>query len=61
METYWLNLVIYRDFESFRAKLRDWADRQAEAVCYSLAALSSNDSKTLYRDGLNYASQVLLI
>ena len=28
------------------AKLRDWADRQAEAGCYSWAALSSNDSKT---------------
>ena len=28
------------------AKLRDWANRQAEAGCYSWAALSSNDSKT---------------
>ena len=28
------------------AKLRDWADRQAEASCYSWAALSSDDSKT---------------
>ena len=32
------------------AKLRDWAHRQAEAGCYSWAALSSNDSKTWYRD-----------
>ena len=30
------------------AKLRDWADRQAEAGCYSWAALSSNDSNTRY-------------
>ena len=29
-------------------KLRDWAVRQARADCYSQAALSSNDSKTLY-------------
>ena len=28
-------------------KLRDWAIGQAEAACYSWAALSSNDSKTL--------------
>ena len=31
-----------------RTKLRDWAVGQAGAGCYSLAALSSNDSKTLY-------------
>ena len=30
------------------ARLRDWAGRQAEAGCYSWAALSSNDSKTRY-------------
>ena len=30
------------------AKLRDWADRQAQAGCYSWAALSSNHSKTRY-------------
>ena len=30
------------------AKLRDLANRQAEAGCYSQAALSSNDSKTRY-------------
>ena len=30
------------------AKLGDWAVRQAEAGCYSWAALPSNDSKTLY-------------
>ena len=29
-------------------KLRDWAVGQARGSCYSLAALSSNDSKTLY-------------
>ena len=31
-----------------RTKLRDWAIWQARAGCYSQAALSSNDSKTLY-------------
>ena len=31
-----------------RTKLRDWAIGQARAGCYSQAALSSNDSKTLY-------------
>ena len=31
-----------------KAKLRDWANRQAEAGCYSWAALSLNDSKTRY-------------
>ena len=31
-----------------RTKLRDWAVWQARAGCYSQAALSSNDSKTLY-------------
>ena len=30
-------------------KLRDWAVGQAGGSCYSQAALSSNDSKTLYR------------
>ena len=30
-------------------KLRDWAVGQAGGSCYSRAALSSNDSKTLYR------------
>ena len=29
-------------------KLRDWAVGQAWGSCYSLAAVSSNDSKTLY-------------
>ena len=29
-------------------KLRDWAVGQAGGSCYSWAALSSNDSKTLY-------------
>ena len=36
-------------------KLRDWAVGQAWGSYYSWAALSSNDSKTLYRDGLNGA------
>ena len=31
-----------------RTELRDWAVWQARAGCYSQAALSSNDSKTLY-------------
>ena len=31
-----------------RTKLCDWAVWQAKAGCYSQAALSSNDSKTLY-------------
>ena len=31
-----------------RTKLRDWVAWQARAGCYSQAALSSNDSKTLY-------------
>ena len=30
----------------FGAKLCDWAERQAEAGCYSWAVMSSNDSKT---------------
>ena len=32
-------------------KLRDWAVGQAWGSCYSWAALSSNDSKTLYSPG----------
>ena len=32
-------------------KLRDWAVWQAGAGCYSQAAMSSNDSKTLYTWG----------
>ena len=31
------------------AKLRDWADGQAEAGCYSWAALPSNDYKRYFR------------
>ena len=31
-----------------RTKLRDWAVWRARAGCYCQAALSSNDSKTLY-------------
>ena len=37
-------------------KLRDWAVGQAGGSFYSRAALSSNDSKTLYRD-LPYSVQ----
>ena len=33
-------------------KLRDWAVGQAVGSCYSRAALSSSDSKTLYRESL---------
>ena len=33
-------------------KLRDWAVGQAGGSCYSRAALSSNDSKTLYMPAL---------
>ena len=32
-------------------KLRDWAVGQAGGSCYSWAALSSNNSKTLYKVG----------
>ena len=31
-----------------KTKLRDWAVWKARASCFSQAALSSNDSKTLY-------------
>ena len=43
-----LSKLLYRDHESNRTKLRDWAVREARAGYYSQAALSSNDSKTLY-------------
>ena len=36
-----------------RAKLRDWAIWPVRANCYTQAALSSNDSKTLYVVGSN--------
>ena len=42
-----------------RTKLRDWAIGQARAGCYSQAAMSSNDSKTLYRAAQNHGEQVL--
>ena len=35
-------------------KLRDWAVGQAGGSCYSRAALSSNDSKTLYVRGVEW-------
>merc|ERR1712020_164108 len=39
----------YTGFSSeLGTKLRDWAVGQAWGSCYSWAALSSNDSKTLY-------------
>ena len=41
-----LSKLLYRDHESNRTKLRDWAVREARAGYYSQAALSSNDSKT---------------
>ena len=41
-----------------RTKLRDWAIWQARAGCYSQAALSSNDSKTLYRDKIWELNQI---
>ena len=41
----------YTGFSSeIGTKLRDWAVGQAGGSCYSWAALSSNDSKTLYND-----------
>ena len=33
-------------------KLHDWAVGQAKGSCYSRAALSSNDSKTLYLNAM---------
>ena len=40
---------MYTGFSSeIGTKLRDWAVGQAGGSCYSQAALSSNDSKTLY-------------
>ena len=43
-----VNHHLYRDLSQIRTKLRDWAVWLARAGCYSQAALSSNDSKTLY-------------
>ena len=41
-------IIVYTEFLSeIGAKLRDWAVGQAQGSCYSWAALSSNDSKTL--------------
>ena len=37
-------------------KLRDWAIRQAWGRCHPWAALSSNDSKTLYTTGILHRS-----
>ena len=44
-------LFKYTGFSSeIGTKLRDWAVGQAGGSCYSQAGLSSDDSKTLYRD-----------
>ena len=40
-------VLLYRVFESIRAKLRDWAERPVRAGYYSWAVLSLIDSKTL--------------
>ena len=46
---YTLGMCIYTGISSeMRTKLCDWAVWQDRAGCYSLAALSLNDSKTLY-------------
>ena len=37
--------TLYRDFESSKAKLRDWIAMQAGAGCYSRAAKSTKDLK----------------
>ena len=42
------HILQHRDYGSIRTKLLHWAIWQARAGCYSQAALSSNDSKTLY-------------
>ena len=43
-----LNSIDFTGFSSeIGYKLRDWAVGQAGGSCYSQAALSSNDSKTL--------------
>ena len=47
IETTWFSSEI-------RTKLRDWAVGQAGGSCYSRAALSSNDSKTLYITQLSF-------
>ena len=42
-----------------RTKLRDWAVWQGRAGCYSQAALSSKDSKTLYCH--SYATYIAIL
>ena len=42
-------------------KLRDWAVWQANAGCYSQAALSSIDSKTLYASYGSYRSPIAYV
>ena len=39
---------VFMFLSEIRTKLHDWAVGQAGGSCYSQAALSSNDSKTLY-------------
>ena len=44
-----------------RTKLRDWAVGQARAGCYFQAAMSSNDSKTLYMPIPYYLQHYLIL
>ena len=41
-------MTMFRDLSEIKSKLLEWSAWQARAGCYSQAALSSNDSKTLY-------------
>ena len=51
--------ILHTEISSeIRTKLRDWAVSQARAGCYSQAALSSNDSKMLYKKSLEQGSSV---
>ena len=51
------DLISFNDSTGFSSqigtKLHDWAVGQAWGSCYSWAALSSNDLKTLYSDGID--------
>ena len=47
----------YRVLESLKAKLRDWAVRPVRPGCYSWAALSLIDKKTLYSACAQYGPQ----
>ena len=53
-------LIKYTGFLSeIGTKLRDWAVGQAGGSCYSRAALSSNDSKTLYMLLAHYVLSIM--